>query len=267
MSSRDRDAEILRLLDESPSQFVSVESMAEYFKTSASTIRRDLQRMGSEHRILRVHGGAASLHFSGNFKFERLDREYLERERTEPDIKKIIAREAAQFVKEGSCIYLDASTTVAAMIPFLPVFHSTCYITNSPLLAQKLAERKMTCYVTGGELKLTTNAFIGPYVLEFISRFNFDIGFFGTNGIHPQAMFTTPDPQECAVKSAALNKCYQVYILADHTKYDNISTATFSDFTRPTLITDQMDPKYQSLIKTIEVGSKSSFNPSEDEKI
>ena len=90
MSLKTRDSEILKLLDESPSQFVSVESLAEYFKTSESTIRRDLQRMASQHQIMRVHGGAASLHFSGNFKFERLDKEYLERERTEPEVKKYI---------------------------------------------------------------------------------------------------------------------------------------------------------------------------------
>ncbi len=253
MSLKERDEEILKLLDESPSQYVSVESLAEYFKTSESTIRRDLQRMSLEHKLMRVHGGAASLHFSGNFKFERLDREYLERERTEPEIKKLIAREASHYVKEGSCIYLDASTTVASMIFFLPTYRNTYYVTNSPLLAQKLAERGLTCYVTGGELKMTTNAFIGPYAIDFINQFNFDIGFFGTNGIHPQAKFTTPDPQECAIKSAAISKCYSVYILADHTKFDNISTATFSDFTRPILITDVANEKYRSLVKMIEV--------------
>ena len=159
MSFKTRDSEILRLLDESPSQFVAVENLAEYFKTSESTIRRDLQRMASQHQLMRVHGGAASLHFSGNFKFDRLDKEYLERERTEPEVKKFIAKKAASFVKDGSCIYLDASTTVASMIPYLPSHKNICYVTNSPLLAQKLAEKGMTCYVTGGELKLTTNAF------------------------------------------------------------------------------------------------------------
>lgn len=253
MGTKNRDKEILRLLEESPSQFVSVESLAEYFKTSESTIRRDLQRMSNMHELVRVHGGAASLHFSGNFKFERLDKDYLERERTEPEVKEKIAKVAAQFIKEGSCIYFDASTTVASMIPFLPYSRNTVYITNSPLLAQKLAERNLTCYVTGGELKLTTNAFIGPYVLDFINRFNFDIGFFGTNGIHPQAKFTTPDPQECMIKSTVISKCYSYYILADHTKFDNISTATFSDFTRPTLITDKAEEKYKSLVKIIEV--------------
>lgn len=259
MSTKTRDSEILKLLDESPSQFVSVESLAEYFKTSESTIRRDLQRMANQHQLMRVHGGAASLHFSGNFKFDRLDKEYLERERTEPEIKKLIAKKAASFVKDGSCVYLDASTTVAAMIPYLPNFKNVYYVTNSPLLAQKLTEKGATCYVTGGELKLTTNAFIGSYALEFLRRFNFDVGFFGTNGIHPQAKFTTPDPQECAIKSAAINKCFASYILADHTKFNRISTVTFSDFSRPTIITEKIDEKYKSLVKMIEVDVPKNF--------
>ncbi len=253
MSTKDRDDQILKLLAESPSQFLSVTSLSEYFQTSESTIRRDLQRMSAKHLLMRVHGGAASLHYSGNFKFDRLDKEYLERERTEPETKKMIAREACKYIKEGSCIYLDASTTVASMINFLPSYKNTSYITNSPLLAQKLAEKSLTCYVTGGELKLTTNAFIGPYALEFLNRFNFDIGFFGTNGIHPQAKFTTPDPQECAIKAAAISKSYEYFILADRTKFDNISTVTFSDFARPVLITDQADEKYRALLKIIEV--------------
>jgi len=266
MSAKNRDAEILKLLEESPSQFVSVESLAQYFKTSESTIRRDLQRLAEEHQLLRVHGGAANLNFSGNFRFERLDRDYLERERTEPDVKRRIALAAAKLIKEGSCIYLDASTTVASMIPFFPEFRNTLYVTNSSLLASKIAERGLTCYVTGGELKLTTNAFIGPYAIDFISKFNFDIGFFGTNGIHPQAKFTTPDPQECAIKESAINKCYQVYILADHTKFDNISTATFCDFTRPALITDKTNPKYSSLMKILEVPEETPMKPEEEKQ-
>lgn len=252
MSQKNRDEEILRILEESPSQFVSVESLAEYFKTSESTIRRDLQRMGQEHRLVRVHGGAASLHFSGNFKFDRVDKEYLERERSEPEIKKMIAKRAAQFVKENSCVYMDASTTVASMIPYIPQMKNTYFVTNSPLLAQKMAERNFICYCTGGELKISTNAFIGSYAINFIKNFNFDMGFFGTNGIHPQAKFTTPDPQECAIKATVLEKCYSVYILSDSTKFDHIATATFADFTRPILITDHCDEKYRSLIKTIE---------------
>ena len=181
-----------------------------------------------------------------------------QRERREPDIKKLIARKAASLVKEGACVYRDASTTVAARIPFLPDTKSIIYVTNSPLIAQRLAERNLTCYVTGGELKLTTNAFIGSFAIDRINHFNFAIGFFGTNGIHPQAKFTTPDPQECAIKMAAISKCFSIYILADHTKLDRISTVTFCDFAAPTLITDERTDKYRSLIKSIEVGDNSN---------
>lgn len=251
-----REQEILKLLEESSSQFVSIKELSDYFKTSESTIRREIQKMADNHKIIRMHGKVASLHYSGDFHFERLDKEYLEREQSEIDTKRIIAREASKFIKEGYCIYLDASTTVASMVPFLPTYKNTYYVTNSPLLAQKLAERDLTCYVTGGEIKLTTNAFIGSYAVDFINRFNYNIGFFGTNGIHHNAKFTTPDPQEALIKETAINKCYNIYILADHTKFDNIANATFADFSRPILISDAINEKYRSLIKSIEVKIK-----------
>lgn len=249
MQNVNRDDEIIKLLEDSPSQVLTVEFLASHFNTSQSTIRRDLSRLSSQHKIKRTHGGASSLAYSSEMSFERFDREYFDREQTEPETKKAIARRASQFIKDNMCIYLDASTTVAAMIEFLPQHKGTCYVTNSPLLASKLTERGLHCFVAGGELKLTTNAFIGAYTVEFLNMFNFNIGFFGTNGIHPQAYLTTPDPQECAIKKAAFERCSNCYILADHTKFDKISTATFADFARPVVITDSLPDKYKAIIK------------------
>lgn len=248
-----RDEEILKLIEESPSQFVSVEQLALHFKTSESTIRREIKRLADNHKILRVHGGATTLNFSGTYKFERLDREYLEREKSEVEVKQLIAKKAITHLKNSSLIYLDASTTVASMIPYIPKDKNLKFVTNSPTVASRLIENGLPCYVTCGELKLTTNALIGPFAIEFLDKFNFSTGFFGTNGIHHQAKFTTPDPEECAIKVKAISRCYDVFILADHTKIGNIASSTFSDFSRPTLIIDKIDDKYKNLIKNVEI--------------
>ena len=135
------------------------------------------------------------------------------------DIKNTIARYASKLVKSNMCVYLDASTTVASMIPYLPLLSNTYFVTNSPNLAIKLSELGHRVYVTGGELKLTTNAYIGGYALDFLDKFNFSLGFFGTNGIHLTSGFTTPDPSEASIKMKAISKCYSVYILASHNKF------------------------------------------------
>lgn len=250
-----REEEILKLIDQSPNQFVTVESLSQYFNTSESTIRRELKRLSDLHKLLRVHGGATTLNFSGTYKFDRLDSEYLEREKQEIDLKQKVAQLAITHLKTSSVVYMDASTTVASMIPYIPHNKNLKFVTNSPTVASKLIENNLSCYVTCGELKLMTNALIGSFTIEFLDKFNFSTGFFGTNGIHYQAKYTTPDPEECAIKVKAMSRCYEVFILADHTKLGRIASSTFSDFARPTLIIDDVDEKYKNLIKNIEIAS------------
>lgn len=247
-----REDEIVELINNSPNQRVTVEELAKIFSTSPSTIRRDLNRLNKDHRIVKIHGGATSIGgYLGNINFDRVDREYYEREEADIDIKNKIAKFATRFIKSGMCIYLDASTTVASMIPYLSHLNNVYYVTNSPNLAMKLAEFGHKVYVTGGELKVTTNAYIGGYALDFLDKFNFSIGFFGTNGIHPKAGFTTPDPVEATIKMKAISRSYNIYILASHNKFDILSTATFSPIQNGTLITDELPPSYQNIVKCI----------------
>lgn len=247
-----RDELIIEYIFKTKNQRASVEELAKHFNVSTSTIRRDLNRLSKEHKLIKIHGGATSVSsLGGEIKFERSDIEYYEREETDIDIKNQIARQAGKLVKSNMAVYLDASTSVASMIPYLPLLNNTFFVTNSSYLASKLAELGHKVYVTGGELKLTTNAYIGGYALDFIDRFNFSIGFFGTNGIHPSSGFTTPDPLEASIKMKAISKCYNVYVLATHSKFDNVANCTFANFSRITLITDEIPENYKNLIKHI----------------
>lgn len=247
-----RDEEIIEAINNSKNQRLTVEELSKIFDVSPSTIRRDLARLDKEHKVVKLHGGATSIGgYVGNISFERVDKEYFEREEADIDIKNKIARHAAKLVKSGMCVYLDASTTVASMIPYLNILNSVVYVTNSPNLASKLAEYGHKVFVTGGELKLTTNAYIGGYALDFLEKFNFSIGFFGTNGIHPKAGFTTPDPVEATIKMKAISKTYQTYILCTHKKFDFVSTATFASLQRATVISDIVPPNYFSLLKFV----------------
>mgnify|MGYP001511976256 FL=1 len=64
--------------------------------------------------------------------------------------------------------------------------------------------------------------------------------FMGTNGISLTAGFTTPDVNEARVKSAAMESSRRSYILADHSKFDEISSATFAQLGKANIITDRL---------------------------
>ena len=52
----------------------------------------------------------------------------------------------------------------------------------------------------GGELKPETEALVGPDALATLDRYNFNCGFWGSNGIAAEQGLTTPDIEEAQVK-------------------------------------------------------------------
>ena len=82
--------------------------------------------------------------------------------------------------------------------------------------------------------------------VDSILKYNFVKCYLGTNGISLSAGFTTPDPDEAAVKEAAVQKSYITYILADHSKFGQISSVTFAPLEKACLITDRAsDARYK----------------------
>lgn len=245
--------EILKLVDQKGA--VRVDELAKLFNISESTIRRDLIELSKQNKLIKVHGGATATNYAGNITFDRVDKDYFFRENLEKEKKELIARKAASLIKEGASVYLDASTSVASVIDYLkPV--DAYFVTNSPLIAKKLAMKNFKVFVTGGELKLTTDAYTGGFAIEFLNKFNFSIGLFGTNGIHRTANFTTPDPVEASIKRKAMERTYKSYILADSSKFNNVAFVTFANLSEATLITDCIREDYRDILKMIDASKE-----------
>ena len=136
-------------------------------------------------------------------------------------------------------ISLDAVTTTEKMIEFLPQKDIT-FVTNGFIHAKKLAQRGFRVFITGGEIKAATEAIIGAECVLTLKNYNFTKCFMGTNGISLTAGFTTPDVNEARVKSAAMESSRRSYILADHSKFDEISSATFAQLGKANIITDRL---------------------------
>ena len=51
--------------------------------------------------------------------------------------------------------------------------------------------------------------------------------------------FTTPDPNEAAIKEVALRNSREPFVLCDDSKFGHISAVRFADFTAATIITNR----------------------------
>ena len=123
MFAIERQQRILEKLKEDGA--VSVSKLSAEFSVAEETVRRDLEKLEKQDKLMRTHGGAVPLDES---KFEpSLEK----RKKINVEGKEKVAKAAAQLVSPGDTIFLDASTTTSFMAHELKKLHSITVITNS----------------------------------------------------------------------------------------------------------------------------------------
>lgn len=247
MLSEERYKLILEKLEKE--SVVYLNDLVEYLNTSESTIRRDLTFLNSEGKLKKVHGGATLLEREFNTK----DDYVAIRENLNMEDKKIIAKYAAALVKKDDFVYIDSGTTTNLMIDYLKEKNAV-YVTNGINQAKKLISKGFRTYIIGGELKSSTEAIVGVEAINSLKKYNFTKGFFGTNGIYEYRGYTTPDMREALVKEEAIKRTRNPFILADKTKFNEISCITFAELDEAVIITTKLeDTRYYDETKVVEV--------------
>ena len=216
---------ILKLLDEQNS--VTVAEIKEKLKISESTIRRDLNALDKAGKLNKVFGGAVAIEAG----ITTAEPSVAQKKGVNKEEKQLIARYAAALITKDDFVYLDAGTTTGCMIDFITEKSAT-YVTNAVSHAQKLAAAGFRVYLIGGELKPTTEAVVGYQAILSLETLHFSKAFFGTNGVSLKAGFSTPDYEEAMVKKTAIGQAKKAYILADYSKFGNISSVTFEEFAK-----------------------------------
>lgn len=231
MLTEKRQEEILQLVNQNGS--VTVQELREKFDASESTIRRDLNALHNMGALVKVFGGAVR----AETRIQVKDEQVSQRREQNMEQKEKIARYAATLIEPEDFVYLDAGTTVGAMIPFLTEKSAT-FVTNAISHALQLTERGFRVILTGGELKAVTEAIVGNEAYESLQKYNFTKGFLGTNGIDKKAGYTTPEINEATVKECAMRHAKKVYVLCDSTKFHQICPVRFGRFEEATVLTD-----------------------------
>ncbi|MFD2043569.1 DeoR/GlpR family DNA-binding transcription regulator [Ornithinibacillus salinisoli] len=232
MITAERHRIILQLLEQN--NIVRIHELVEELHSSESTIRRDLSELEKKNKLKRVHGGASLLHQ------KREEPSVLEKSTKNLSEKKLVAKYAASLIKDNDCIYLDAGTTTYQMIPYIKAKDITV-VTNGPNHLKPLLERGIHTYLLGGFVKPRTEALIGQLAIESLRKFRFDKTFIGINGIHLNYGYTTPDPEEAALKEIAIKQGQQVYALADHTKFHEVTFTKIAELEDAVIITNETD--------------------------
>lgn len=243
MLAEERFALILDLLAEK--RTATVQELCEALNASESTIRRDLTELDRQGRLNKVHGGATL----PNGQFLADEPTMAAKESLAVSQKQSIAEAAAALITAEDFVYVDAGTSTLAMVRALngPALEAH-YVTNGIAHARLLAQKSCHVCLPGGLLRPRTEAIIGAAAVTALQQFNFTKAFMGANGVAMEAGFTTPDPEEAAVKAAAIRRARQIWFLTDDSKFGRIYPAVISALRDAAILTNRCpDPKYGQL--------------------
>lgn len=204
---------------------VSVTELAEEFAVTTETVRRDLGALERLGLLRRVHGGAVPA-ASLSAMESRLD----ERDVTHAREKERIAVAAARFLPDdGGTIAIDAGSTTARLVSFIPPDRRLTAFTHGVPIAAKLAPLPgVELHLLPGRVRPTTQAAVGSLTIQVLQRLRVDVVFLGTNGVTEAHGMSTPDSEEAAVKRALVRAARRVVVLADSTKLGREATMSFA---------------------------------------
>jgi DeoR family L-fucose operon activator len=211
MLAQQRHDEILRhLADAGP---VRVTDLARTLQVAEETIRRDLEKLGREGKIIRTHGGALPVHDGLR------DVPFEVRRTANHEAKIAIARQALTHIAEGDVIAFDASSTVHELTRFIPDIPLTV-VTNSLLATVRLSNRRHVRVIsTGGILDPASWAWKGSLAEHALERVNINKLFLSSKGLDLGRGLSEIDDAQARVKRRLLDLAETKYLLVDHSKF------------------------------------------------
>src|SRR5699024_9952080 len=140
-----------------------------------------------------------------------------------------IAHAAAALLPNDpqAAVPVDAGTTTAELLPHLSGRRGPV-ITNAPAIAQgALVHAGLAVHVLPVRVRPPTAAAVGSSTVEALRSLHPEVAFLGCNGLDDRG-FTTPDPDEAAVKTAMVRSAGRRVVLADARKVGARHLVTFA---------------------------------------
>ena len=189
--------------------YVTVKYLVGELHYSNATINRDLNILEKQGKVRRSYGGVEYIEKSGvalPFRYHKMKSEKLK-----------IAKRAAEFVKDGDVIFMDASTTAEYMAEFLMDKNDLTVITNNMALVMRLSEHDIRVICLGGEMIETPCMLGGELSVENAMKYRVDKMFFASVSITETGEIMEVGAYYLLHGVMAKN-AQEIYYLADHDK-------------------------------------------------
>lgn len=212
LSLPERHTRILSMLQQNGS--ISVTQLAELFKVSEVTIRKDLSFLEQQKKLYRTHGSAIliSPYIS--------DRHVNEKQKKSVVEKRAIGAAAAKLVLPGDSIIIASGTTMSFFAHEIQPIDSLTVITSAVPVTQILSQDPCVDVIQlGGITRSSSVSVVGPFAEQMLGNFNCSKLFMGVDGVDPEFGLTTTNMLEASLNRVMMNTAQQVVVLADSSKF------------------------------------------------
>lgn len=173
-------------------------------RVSEDTIRRDLQELSGEGKLIKVHGGALS-HSFHEVTYSNSLSVYSQ------DQKKVIGEKAAALIKDGMFVLTSGGTTIIEMARALPHELKATFISGSiPAILEYMQHPNIEVVMIGDRVSKNAKITIGAEAINKIKNINADICFLGINAIDIKRGTTENDWEIAQLKKVMIDSSQKV---------------------------------------------------------
>lgn len=206
---------------------------------SEDTIRRDLNELAEEGKVLKVHGGA----LSKSYNHAATQSEVYAYEH-----KEIIAQKAISLLREGMYVLTGGGTTVRTLAKRLPTDLRLTFFTVSPQIALELIEHpNIEVILIGGQITNQTQICMGGEVIHRLGEIKVDLCFMGTTGIDAAAGLTESEWEVVQVKKAMMKAADKTAALTISEKCGSVNRMRFCEMTDLDYLVTELPPDHSVL--------------------
>lgn len=198
---------------------IKVSQLSEMLGISAATIRRDLEELDAQNRIIRTHGGAIAVY---NVAKAISAPELISSQQFLKE-KQLISQRAYEEINDYDTIIMDSASTTYELVKIIAAGkkrHLTIVSQTPQVIAALEGVPDCKIILLGGVFDYRHNVMEGSMAINAIANIRADKCFLGINGIDKGFGFSTPRMADAQMKELMAKSALHSYILADSSKFN-----------------------------------------------
>lgn len=194
---------------------VRISSLAEDFRVSIETVRRDIDELSRRGLVDRTYGGAA-------LRLMAHEPEVNERRNQLIEERLRIGDFATGLVSPGDVLMIDSGSTTTHFARCLADgdIGDLTVLTNAPSVAKAVAKNAcIRVILCPGDYDVHEGGVFGPETTHFLQRFNADKTFIGASGLTVSGPIEANSPVSW-IKRSMIDRAERSLLMVDHTKFN-----------------------------------------------